>query len=474
MTQRDCYQSPLTSRYASKEMSALFSEKTRAVTWRKVWVALARAEMELGLPITKEQVDELEASSDQVNFDEAGRFEKELRHDVMAHIHAYGKQCPKASSIIHLGATSCTITDNGDLLIYRQALQLITHKLVQVIKQLATFSEEQRSLPTLAFTHYQPAQLTTVGKRACLWLQDLLIDLKEVETRCDRLPFLGIKGTTGTQASFLSLFDGDHQKVQQLEARVAELLGFKSIWPVSGQTYPRKLDALIVDTLSGVGATAHKFGSDLRLLANLKEMEEPYEAKQVGSSAMPYKRNPMRSERLCSLSRFLISLSESPKYTAATQWFERTLDDSANRRLVMSEAFLSADAALNLLINITSGLIIYPKAIDRHVREELPFIATENLLMHAVKQGGDRQALHEKLRQYSWEAKEKGQPDHLLEAIVADPDFSLDKESVADLLHPANFVGRAPEQVLDFLKGPVAEVFNAHKDAPSQAFVPQV
>lgn len=449
------YQSPLTARYASREMSGLFSPQFKHSTWRRLWCALARAEHELGLPITQAQVEQLEAHCDDIDFDRVRLLEQELRHDVMAHIHAYGERCPDARPIIHLGATSCYVTDNSELIQWRSALQLLRKKLVVVLQQLAGFADQHKALPTLAFTHYQPAQLTTVGKRCSLWMQDFLWDLKELDLRLAQIPFLGVKGTTGTQASFLALFNGDRDKVRQLDRRVADMMGFDALIPLSGQTYTRKLDMQLLDCLAGIAVSSHKFASDLRLLANLKEMEEPFESKQIGSSAMPYKRNPMRSERLCSLARFVISLSENPRYTAATQWFERTLDDSANRRLVISEACLATDGMLNLLLNLSSGLVVYPKRIAQRIREELPFMATENLLMAAVARGGDRQDLHERIRQHSIAAskrvKEEGESNDLIRRLAEDSAFDITQEELELALEPSLYTGCAAEQVEEFL-----------------------
>ncbi len=471
----ESYESPLSTRYASPHMSHLFSPKHRAVSWRKVWIALARAQRELGLPISSSQISELEAHRDEIHFDVIARFEKELRHDVMAHIHAYGELCPNARSILHLGATSCTITDNADLLIFREALHLIEKKLLRVIRNLATFAKENRDLPTLSFTHFQPAQLTTVGKRACLWIHELTMDLADLRHRTQNLQLLGIKGTTGTQASLLELFHGDHKKVAELEKKVTQELGFTETTPVSGQTYSRKQDDRIYQLLSGVATSAHKMATDLRLLAHLKEIEEPFGASQVGSSAMPYKRNPMKSERICALSRFLLSLAANGPHTAANQWFERTLDDSANRRLALPESFLAADGILNLLIEISDGLVVYPQVIARHVAEELPFMATENILMRAVEAGGDRQDLHERLRQHSMasskQIKEEGLPNDLLSRIEADPHFSVDLDTI---IHQENYVGLAPSQVDAFLELEVSSILEEAADSPLPSFLTTV
>ncbi len=451
----DLYESPLTARYASREMSHLFSAQFKHSTWRRLWIALARAQQELGLPITDAQIAEMEAHVDSIDFKRAETLEKKIRHDVMAHIHTFGEQCPQALPIIHLGATSCYVTDNSELIQWKTALHYIKGKLLVVIRQLADFAQQHRELPCLAFTHYQPAQLTTVGKRACLWLQDFVLDLQDLLVREEQLPFLGAKGTTGTQASFLSLFDGDREKVRRLDRRVCELMGFEHLLPVSGQTYPRKLDVQLLDLLASISGSAHKFCTDLRLLANLKEIDEPFEEAQIGSSAMPYKRNPMRSERVCGLARFVLSLSENPRYTAATQWFERTLDDSANRRLVISEGCLAVDGILNLLINLTRGLIVYPHSIARRIREELPFMATENLLMAAVRRGGNRQEIHERLRVHSLAAgkrvKEEGASNDLIERLAADPVFGVTHAELEDELQPALYTGCAAKQVEEYL-----------------------
>jgi adenylosuccinate lyase len=447
------YENPLITRYASREMGALWGEKRKFSTWRRVWLWLAEAEQELGLPISPEQLAEMRQHLDDIDFEAAARYEKKLRHDVMAHVHAFGDVCPLARPILHLGATSCSITDNTDLILLREGLQLVARRLAVVIDQLGKFAQEQRELPCLAYTHLQPAQPTTVGKRACLWLHDLAVDLAEVEHRMHSLKALSMKGTTGTQASFLALFHGDHEQVRRLEQRVAEKMGFSAVYPVSGQTYTRKIDAFILDTLSGIAQTAHKMTTDLRLLASRKELEEPFEADQIGSSAMAYKRNPMRSERVCALARFVMSLQSSAAQTAAVQWMERTLDDSANRRLVIPQAFLGVDAILILLQNITSGLVVYPEVIRKNLNEELPFMATENILMEAVEKGGDRQDLHERIRQHSLDAadvvKKQGLPNDLLQRLLDDPAFL--SVHVQSHLNQREFVGRAPEQVTDFL-----------------------
>jgi adenylosuccinate lyase len=452
----DRYENPLTGRYASPEMAALWSEQRKFSTWRRLWVVLAEAERELGLPISEQQIAELAAHTDDIDFAAAAAYERKLRHDVMAHVHAYGDVCPTARPIIHLGATSCYVTDNTDLILIREALQMTARRLAVVIDALARFAAQHRSLACLGFTHLQPAQPTTVGKRACLWAYDLALDLAEVEHRLGELRARSVKGTTGTQASFLALFNGDHAKVRMLEARVAEKLGFASSYAVTGQTYTRKVDAQVLDVLSGIGQSAHKLATDLRLLASRKEMEEPFEADQIGSSAMAYKRNPMRSERVCGLARFVTSLQSSAAATASVQWMERTLDDSANRRLVIPQAFLAIDAILILLQNITAGLVVYPQVIAKNLSEELPFMATENIMMAAVQAGGDRQELHELIRRHSQAAaaavKQEGKPNDLAQRLAADPGFA--NVNVTAALDASQFVGRAPEQVDEF----VAEV----------------
>lgn len=452
----DRYENPLISRYASAEMSSLWSEQRKFGTWRRLWVILAEAERQLGLPITEEQIAELRGQVDNIDFAAAAKYEKKLRHDVMAHVHTYGDVCPSARGIIHLGATSCYVTDNADLLLLREGLQLVSRRLFAVIDQLSKFAVQQRSLACLGFTHLQPAQPTTVGKRATLWAYDLVLDLYELEHRIAEMRARSVKGTTGTQASFLALFHGDHAKVRELEKLVAKKIGFDDSYAVTGQTYTRKVDSQIVDVLSGIAQSAHKLATDLRLLASRKEMEEPFEADQIGSSAMAYKRNPMRSERVCALSRFVISLQSSMANTVATQWMERTLDDSANRRLVLPQSFLAIDAILVLLQNISTGLVVYPQVVARNLQEELPFMATENLLMAAVERGGDRQNLHEVIRKRSHEAaavvKQQGKANDLLDRLASEPDFAgVDLQAALD---PAQYVGRAPEQVDEF----VAEV----------------
>ena len=455
MSDTKIYESPLSSRYASEEMLALFSPDKKFTTWRRLWVALARAEMELGLPVTQEQVDELEAHVTDINYDVAAAEEKKLRHDVMAHVHAYGAQCPKAMPIIHLGATSCYVGDNTDIILMREGLELLRDKLVRVLHTLSHFADKYKSLPTLGFTHFQPAQLVTAGKRATLWMNDLLMDLEEVEHRISTLKLLGSKGTTGTQASFLELFDGDHEKVKLLEEMIAKEMGFTEVVPVSGQTYSRKVDANVLATLSGIAQSSSKFATDLRLLCHLKEVEEPFEKNQIGSSAMPYKRNPMRCERICSLARYVIVDAGNPAVTAATQWFERTLDDSANKRISVPEAFLAVDAILNIMINVVSGLVVYPKVIEAHVMNELPFMATENIMMDAVKRGGNRQELHERIREHSMAAgkrvKEEGLDNDLIDRIAADPMFGMTREQIVAHLDPKAYIGRCPSQVDEFI-----------------------
>ncbi len=475
MSNTSTYESPLSSRYASDEMLRLFSADKKFSTWRRLWVALARGEMELGLPVTAEQVAELEAHLDDINYDSAAQWERKLRHDVMAHIHAYGEQCPKAMPIIHLGATSCYVGDNTDLILMREGLGLIRDKLVRVLAVLADFSDKYKSLPTLGFTHFQPAQLVTVGKRATLWMNELLMDLDEVEYRIDRLPLRGVKGTTGTQASFLELFEGDHEKVLELDRKIAKEMGFTSTVPVCGQTYSRKVDAAVLATLSGIAQSASKFATDLRLLCHLKEVEEPFEKNQIGSSAMPYKRNPMRSERICSLARYVMVDALNPAVTASTQWFERTLDDSANKRISVPEAFLAVDAILNIYENVVSGLVVHEKVIEKHILEELPFMASENIMMDAVKRGGDRQALHERIRVLSQEAgrnvKEFGLSNNLIELIAADPMFGMNREALTAHLEPSRYIGRCPEQVTEFLEGSVKPVLARHAEALSTGSV---
>ena len=448
------YESPLSSRYASPEMLYLFSADKKFTTWRRLWIALARAEMELGLPITQAQIDELEAHKDEIDYEAAARYERQLRHDVMAHIHAYGDQCPNAMPIIHLGATSCYVGDNTDVILMKEGLELLRGKLVNLIDRLTKFAMEYRGLPTLGFTHFQPAQLTTVGKRATLWANELVMDLEELNHRIDSLQFRGVKGTTGTQASFLELFGGDHEKVRQLEKKVSAEMGFEKVVPVCGQTYSRKMDANVLATLSAIAQSAGKFATDLRLLSHLKELEEPFQDKQIGSSAMPYKRNPMRCERICSLARYVIADAINPAFTAYNQWFERTLDDSANKRISIPEAFLAVDAILQIYLNVTDGLKVYPKVIERRLREELPFMATENIMMDAVKRGGDRQELHERIRVHSVAAgrvvKEEGGQNDLIDRIAADPAFGLTKEEILAHMDPKAYIGRCEAQVEEF------------------------
>ena len=462
------YESPLSSRYASEEMLYLFSADKKFSTWRKLWVALARAEMELGLPVTQEQVDELEAHIYDIDYEKAAQWEKKLRHDVMAHVHTYGELCPKAMPIIHLGATSCDVGDNTDVILMREGLILVRNKLVQVLDALAKFAREYKALPTLGFTHFQAAQLVTVGKRASLWMNDLLLDLEEVEHRISTLKLLGSKGTTGTQASFLELFNGDHEKVKELERKIAKEMGFDGVVPVSGQTYSRKMDYSVLSVLSGIAQSASKFATDMRLLCHLKEVEEPFEKNQIGSSAMPYKRNPMRCERICSLARYVIVDAGNPAVTSATQWFERTLDDSANKRISVPEAFLAVDAILNIYRNVASGLVVHPKVIEKHVLEELPFMASENIMMDAVVRGGDRQELHERIRVLSQEAgrnvKDLGLSNNLIDLIAADPAFGMTKEELTAHLEPSRYIGRCPEQVEEFLTEAVQPVLEKYAD----------
>lgn len=471
MMTKELYESPLASRYASREMLYLFSPDKKFTTWRRLWIALARAEMELGLPITQSQIDELEREKDNINYDLAQQKEKELRHDVMAHIHAYGAQCPNAMPILHLGATSCYVGDNTDVILMREGLLLVRDKLVRVLAHLGKFAAAYKAMPTLGYTHYQTAQMVTVGKRATLWMNELLQDLDEMEYRLSRLRLLGCKGTTGTQASFLELFGGDREKVWELDRKIAVEMGFAAdqVQPVAGQTYSRKVDAAILATLSGIAQSAHKFATDLRLLCHMKEIEEPFEAHQVGSSAMPYKRNPMRSERICALARYVLADSLNPAMTASVQWFERTLDDSANKRIAVPEAFLAVDAILNLYENVAANLVVYPKVIEKHIREELPFMATENILMDAVKAGGDRQALHERIRTHSLAAgrrvKEEGLDNDLLERIAADPAFGLSREEILRRLDPADYIGCCPEQVDRFLQQEVQPVLDRYPQA---------
>lgn len=462
------YESPLNSRYASKEMKEIFSPDTKFKTWRKLWIALAESEKELGLDITQEQIDELKAHAEDINYDVAKAREKEVRHDVMSHVYAYGVQCPKAKGIIHLGATSCYVGDNTDVIIMHDALKLIREKLINTIARLSKFADEYKDMPTLGFTHFQAAQLTTVGKRATLWIQDLLMDLEDVDHQLSKAKLLGCKGTTGTMASFMELFDGDHEKCRELDRRIAEKMGYDAVFPVSGQTYSRKLDSQMLSVLSGIAQSAYKFSNDIRLLQHLKEIEEPFEKKQIGSSAMAYKRNPMRSERIGSLARYVIVDALNPAITASTQWFERTLDDSANKRISVPEAFLATDAILNIYMNVADGLVVYPKVIHQRIMSELPFMATENIMMDAVKKGGDRQELHELIRTHSMDAarvvKEEGGKNDLIDRIVADPKFGLTREEIEKTLKPENFTGRAGKQTEEFLAEYVKPVLDANKD----------
>lgn len=460
------YESPLCSRYASNGMQYIFSPDKKFTTWRRLWIALARAEHELGLPVSEEQIAEMEAHIEDIDYECAAEMEKKLRHDVMAHVHAYGRQCPKAMPIIHLGATSCYVGDNTDIILMREALELVRKELVNIISALSVFADRYKAVPTLGFTHFQPAQLTTVGKRATLWINDLLMDLDEVDYRISSLRLLGSKGTTGTQASFMELFDGDNEKCRKLEELIAKEMGFSGCVPVSGQTYSRKTDAAVLSTLSGIAQSASKFATDLRLLSHLKELEEPFEDKQIGSSAMPYKRNPMRSERICSLARYVIADAQNPAVTAATQWLERTLDDSANKRISVPEAFLAVDSILNIYLNIASGIKVYEKVIARHISEELPFMATENIMMDAVKKGGDRQQLHERIREHSIKAgavvKEQGMPNDLISRIASDPLFGLTEDEINAKLDPRAYTGRAPQQVSEFIEDCVKPVLERY------------
>ena len=465
---KDIYETPLGSRYASKEMQYLFSPDMKFRTWRRLWIALAETEQELGLDITPEQIEELKAHAEDINYEVAQEREKIVRHDVMSHVYAYGQQCPKAAGIIHLGATSCYVGDNTDVIVMNEAMKLIRKKLVNVIAELAKFADQYKELPTLAFTHFQPAQPTTVGKRAALWLQDLVMDLEDVQHQIDGAKLLGCKGTTGTQASFLELFDGDHAKCRELDRRIAEKMGYTGCFAVSGQTYSRKLDSRILNVLSGIAQSATKFSNDIRLLQHLKEIEEPFEKGQIGSSAMAYKRNPMRSERIASLARYVMVDALNPAITAATQWFERTLDDSANKRISIPEAFLAVDGILSLYLNVVDGLVVYPKVIEQRLMKELPFMATENIMMDAVKRGGNRQELHERIRVHSMEAgrqvKAEGKENDLLERIAADETFGVTLDELKDILDPAKYVGRSPEQVTEFLTECVNPILEQYKD----------
>ncbi len=470
----DRYTSPLSERYASKEMQYIFSQDMKFTTWRKLWIALAETEMELGLSqdgkpvITQEQIDELKAHVDDINYDVAKEREKLVRHDVMSHVYAYGQQCPKAAGIIHLGATSCYVGDNTDIIIMNEALKLVHKKLISVIAELANFADKYKNQPTLAFTHFQPAQPTTVGKRATLWLNEFMLDLEDLEYVQGTLKLLGSKGTTGTQASFLELFDGDNETIDKIDPMIAKKMGFKDCYPVSGQTYSRKVDTRVVNVLAGIAASATKMSNDIRLLQHLKEVEEPFEKNQIGSSAMAYKRNPMRSERIASLSRYVLADVMNPAITSATQWFERTLDDSANKRLSIPEGFLAIDGILDLCLNVVDGLVVYPKVIEKHFMAEIPFMATENIMMDAVKNGGNRQELHEKIRQLSMQAgktvKEEGKENNLVDLIAADPAFGLTKADIEKKLKPELYVGRAPRQVEVYLRDVVNPVLEAHKD----------
>lgn len=463
----DRYVSPLSERYASKEMQYIFSPDKKFRTWRRLWIALAETEKELGLNITEEQIEELKAHADDINYDVAKKREKEVRHDVMSHVYAYGVQCPKAKGIIHLGATSCYVGDNTDMIVMAEALRLVRTKLVNVIARLAKFADEYKAQPTLAFTHFQPAQPTTVGKRATLWIQEFEMDLEDLEYVLGSLKLLGSKGTTGTQASFLELFDGDQKTIDKIDPMIAEKMGFKSCYPVSGQTYSRKVDTRVLNVLAGIAASAHKFSNDIRLLQHLKEVEEPFEKTQIGSSAMAYKRNPMRSERIASLSRYVMLDALNPAVTSATQWFERTLDDSANKRLSVPEGFLAIDGILDLCLNVVDGLVVYPKVIEKRLRSELPFMATENIMMDAVKAGGDRQELHERIRMLSMEAgrnvKEKGMDNNLLELIAADDAFNMSLEDLQKTMDPSRYVGRAKEQTEDYLNNVIRPILEKNE-----------
>ena len=458
---KNTYESPLASRYASDEMLYIFSPDKKFSTWRRLWIALARAEKELGLTqITDEMIEEMEAHITDIDYDMAAEEEKRLRHDVMAHVHTYGAVCPKAKGIIHLGATSCYVGDNTDIIIMREGMLLIRSKIVRVLSALAKFADEYKAMPTLGFTHFQAAQMVTVGKRATLWMNELLMDLEEINFRIDHLKLLGSKGTTGTQASFMELFAGDTEKIKAMEQKIAAEMGFRGVVPVSGQTYSRKVDAAVLSTLSGIAQSASKFATDMRLLCHLKEIEEPFEKNQIGSSAMPYKRNPMRSERICSLARYVIADTNNTAVTSASQWFERTLDDSANKRIAVPEAFLAVDAILNIYLNVASGLIVHPKVIEKHIMEELPFMASENIMMDAVLRGGDRQELHEEIRMMSLEAgknvKERGLNNNLIDLIAANPKFGMTKEELMIHMKPEAYIGRCPQQVEEFLKNDVA------------------
>ena len=471
---RDTYESPLSSRYADKEMKYLFSPDMKFKTWRRLWIALAESEMELGLPVTQEQVDELKAHAEDINYEVAEERERLVRHDVMSHVYAYGQQCPKAAGIIHLGATSCYVGDNTDIIVMRQGLELVRKKLIGVLAKLAKFAEEYKDMPCMAYTHCQPAQPTTVGKRATLWANELVMDLNEIDHRLATLQLRGVKGTTGTQASFMELFKGDADKIRAVDASIAEEMGFDSeaVIPVSGQTYSRKVDAFILNALDGIGQSCMKFATDLRLLANFKEMEEPFEKNQIGSSAMAYKRNPMRSERIASLARYIVVDALNPAITASTQWFERTLDDSANKRISVPEAFLATDAILNLVMNVADGLVVYPKVIEQHLRRELPFMATENIMMDAAKRGADRQELHEHVRVHSMAAskviKEEGGENDLLERIANDPIFGVTLDELKGIVDPHKYVGRAPRQTEIFLHDVVKPILDRYADTETE------
>ena len=464
----DRYTSPLSERYASKEMQYIFSQDMKFRTWRRLWIALAETEKELGLNITQEQIDELKAHADDINYDVAKAREKEVRHDVMSHVYAYGVQCPKAKGIIHLGATSCYVGDNTDIIVMTEALKLVQKKLVNVIAELSKFADKYKDQPTLAFTHFQPAQPTTVGKRATLWTQEFMMDLEDLEYVLGTIKLLGSKGTTGTQASFLELFEGDQETIDKIDPMIAAKMGFKECYPVSGQTYSRKVDTRVANILAGIAASAHKMSNDIRLLQHLKEVEEPFEKSQIGSSAMAYKRNPMRSERIASLSRYVMVDALNPAITSATQWFERTLDDSANKRLSIPEGFLAIDGILDLCLNVVDGLVVYPKVIEKHMMAELPFMATENIMMDAVKAGGDRQELHERIRELSMEAgktvKVEGKDNNLLELIAADPAFNLSLEDLQKSMDPKKYIGRAKEQTERFVNEVVQPILDSHKE----------
>ncbi len=474
MEHTDRYQSPLSERYASKEMQYIFSPDMKFRTWRKLWIALAETEQELGLSqdgkpvITEEQIEELKAHADDINYEVAKEREKQVRHDVMSHVYAYGKQCPKAAGIIHLGATSCYVGDNTDIIVMAEGLRLVKKKLINVIKVLSDFAEEHKALPTLAFTHFQPAQPTTVGKRACLWLQEFLLDLEDLEFVLSNMKLLGSKGTTGTQASFLELFDGNQETIDKIDQMIAKKMGFEACYPVSGQTYSRKIDTRVLNVLSGIAASAHKMSNDIRLLQHLKEIEEPFEKNQIGSSAMAYKRNPMRSERIAALARFVMADALNPAITSATQWFERTLDDSANKRLAIPEGFLAVDGILDLCLNVAGGLVVYPKVIEKRLMSELPFMATENIMMDAVKKGGNRQKLHERIRELSMEAgrnvKVEGKENNLLELIAADEAFHLSIEELQNTMEPSRYIGRSKEQVELFLSNHIRPILEKNAE----------